>query len=86
VEVGAGAPPFGWEVLAASYEPESGGELAEWDVSDLEDGIYTIRLVLIDSVRGELTTFILVNVGENIRRNPTPVPTRTPDFDFGGGD
>jgi membrane peptidoglycan carboxypeptidase len=84
VEVGAGAPPFEWEVLASSLTPETGGELAEWDVSDLPDGIYTIRLVLVDADRGELTTFILVNVGENVRRNPTPVPTNTPDFDFGG--
>jgi hypothetical protein len=86
VEVGAGAPPFEWEVLASSFSPQPGGELAEWDVRDLPDGIYTIRVVLIDEQRGELTTFILVNVGENIRRNPTPEPTRTPDFDFGNDD
>jgi membrane peptidoglycan carboxypeptidase len=86
VEVGAGAPPFEWEVLASSLKPQPGGELAEWDVSDLPDGIYTIRVVLFDSERGELTTFILVNVGENIRRNPTPLPTNTPSFQFGDDD
>jgi hypothetical protein len=85
VEVGAGESPAEWETLVSSLEPQSGGELAEWDTRGLDDGLYTIRIVLVDSERGILITFVRVNVGENIRRNPTPEPTPTVDFDFGGG-
>jgi len=86
VEWGAGAAPTEWNLLAFEDDKESGGELAEWDVRDLEDGVYTIRLVLLDSERGELSVFVTVNVGENRRRSSTPVPTQTPsiEIDIGG--
>jgi membrane carboxypeptidase/penicillin-binding protein PbpC len=86
VEWGEGSQPEEWNVLVLEDDAESGGELAEWDVSDLEDGVYTIRLVLLDGERGELSTFVTVNVGENRRTSATPVPTPTPRFQFGGGD
>ena len=63
--VGAGAPPLEWDVLARSDDRRSRGELAEWDVSDLPDGIVH------DPARSDrLTsgvsspTFVLVNVGK----------------------
>jgi membrane peptidoglycan carboxypeptidase len=81
VEWGAGSQPSEWNVLVLEDDPESGGELAEWDVRELDDGVYTIRLVLLDSVQGTLYYPVTVNVGEN-RRSSTPVPTPTPSFSF----
>jgi membrane carboxypeptidase/penicillin-binding protein PbpC len=86
VEWGAGSQPEAWNVLVLEDDAESGGELAEWDVSDLDDGVYTIRLVLLDGERGELATFVTVNVGENRRTSATPAPTPTPRFQFGSGE
>jgi membrane peptidoglycan carboxypeptidase len=86
VEWGAGSSPTEWNLLVLEDEEESGGEMARWDVSDLDDGVYTIRLVMLDSERGELSVFVTVNVGENIRTSATPVPTPTPPFSFGDGD
>jgi len=86
LEWGAGAPPFEWTLLVRSTDRQPDGTLGEWDVRGLPEGIYTLRLVIEDSARGELSTFVLVNVGENIRRSATPQPRPTPAFDLDGGD
>ncbi len=86
LEWGVGTEPTEWNLLVFDDEPESGGDLAEWDVRDLADGAYKIRLVLLDEESGELTVFVNVNIGENIRTSGTPVPTPTPSFQFGDDD
>jgi membrane carboxypeptidase/penicillin-binding protein PbpC len=84
VEFGAGNPPLEWKLLARSEQRQPGGGLALWNLAGLPEGTYTLRVVLEDKVRGELSTFVTVTVGEggDIRRNPTPPPTATPVFDL----
>jgi membrane peptidoglycan carboxypeptidase len=77
LEYGLGAPPLEWKLIERSDDKVTGGELGEWDIDDLPDGEYTLRLVVEDAERGELSTFVIVYVGENVRRVParsTPTP------------
>jgi len=83
LEFGAGNPPVAWTLLLRSEERQPGGGLGLWKIEDLPDGQYTLRLVLEDAERGELSTFVVINIGENIRRGPTPQPSPTPILDFG---
>lgn len=83
LEYGAGNPPLEWNVIMRSETKQTDGGLGFWNTDGLPDGLYTLRLVVEDAVRGELSTFVVVTVGENIRRSPSPTPT--PDI-FGGGD
>jgi membrane peptidoglycan carboxypeptidase len=85
IEFGAGNPPLEWTLLLRSETKQAGGGLGLWNVSALPEGVYTLRLVLEDSVRGELSTFITVNVGENIRRSPSPTPQADNDDDDDNG-
>ncbi len=50
--------------------------------------IYTLRLVLEDKNRGELSTYVVVSIGEggNIRVSPTFTPTPPPLINIGGDD
>jgi membrane peptidoglycan carboxypeptidase len=62
VEVGEGSAPSEWSTIIRSESPQSSGGLALWNTSNVEDGTYTIRLVLEDRVRGDLSTFVTVRV------------------------
>lgn len=84
LEFGLGNPPVTWTVLLRSETKQPGGGLGLWNTDGLEDGIYTLRLVLEDSARGELSTFVTVTVGAgDIRRSPSPTPRPSPIVDFG---
>lgn len=75
LEYGAGNPPFGWDLITRSEEPQPDGELGQWDTSDLPDGEYSLRLVLEDRTRGELSTYVVIRIGNgNIRPEPTETP------------
>ncbi len=81
LEFGAGNPPVEWTLLLRSETPQPGGGLGIWNVRDLPPGTYTLRLVIEDRDRGELSTFVVVNIGENIRGSPTAGPRATPTPD-----
>jgi len=82
LEYGAGASPAAWTVIQESTAPVSDAVLGSWNTSSLAAGTYTLRLVVRDRGRGELSTITTVSVGR--RGSPTPVssprplPTSTP--------
>ncbi len=95
LEFGAGDPPVAWTLLLRSETPQPNGGLGLWNTDGLEDGTYTLRLVIEDRVRGELSTFVVVRIGsgrgndgdvdeDGIRRSPSPLPEPTPLLDFDG--
>ncbi len=84
VEYGLGSPPAAWTLLLRSETKQPGGGLALWNTDGLPDGNYTLRVVLEDSVRGELSTFVTVIIGKgDTRVSSTPLPKPTPIVDFG---
>ena len=87
LEFGAGNPPLEWKPIFRSTTKQTGGGLGFWDTTGLPDGLYTVRLVVEDSVRGELSTFVVVSIGTggNVRTSPTPAPSPTPIINLGGG-
>ncbi len=86
VEYGLGNPPLEWKMIVRSETPQPSGGLALWNLAGLPDGTYTLRVVVEDKVRGELSNFIVVTVGKGGSKTPTPgPPTPTPTLDFAGG-
>lgn len=49
IEVGAGIDPKEWKQITLSHTSVTHGTLATWDTSDWADGVYTIRLVVVDT-------------------------------------
>jgi subtilisin family serine protease len=45
LEYGAGTAPASWTQITSSSAPVSAGVLASWDLSNVSDGTYTLRLV-----------------------------------------
>ena len=54
--------PNDWTLITSSAEAVEDGTLAIWDTSGLAPGTYTIQLVLVDELLGELTTEVQVEV------------------------
>lgn len=54
VEVGTGADPAAWTLLAAGTAAVSGGTLAQWNATQVEDGLYSVRLSALEN-SGALT-------------------------------
>jgi membrane peptidoglycan carboxypeptidase len=80
-------PPLAWTLINRSETRQPGGGLGFWNTAGLPDGTYTVRLVLEDKDRGELSTFITVRIGSGAstpvtgpRGAPTPKPSPTPRF------
>ncbi len=49
VEFGVGENPIGWSVVTALHDsPVAGGLLDVWDTTFIEDGVYKVRLVVVD--------------------------------------
>jgi membrane peptidoglycan carboxypeptidase len=95
LEFGAGDPPSGWTEILRSETPQPGGGLGLWNTDGIAPGVYRLRVVLEDSVRGSLTTYVTITIsgdGDNDDddddddddpgTNPTPPPTATPVLDF----
>ena len=82
-----GNPPLEWKLIVRSETPQPGGGLALWNLAGLPDGTYTLRVVVEDKDRGELSNFIVVTVGQGRhRRLQRPGRRRpTPTLDFGDG-
>ena len=45
LEFGAGPSPVTWTQITSSATPISNGQLANWNISNLADGTYTVRLI-----------------------------------------
>jgi membrane peptidoglycan carboxypeptidase len=82
LEYGAGASPAAWTVIQESTTPVSDAVLGSWDTRGLAPGTYTLRLVVRDRGRGELSTITTVTVGRRETpkpvSSPRPLPTSTP--------
>ncbi|MGD0765764.1 MAG: hypothetical protein ABR978_05600, partial [Dehalococcoidia bacterium] len=79
LEYGAGASPTDWTVIQQSSTPVTDSTLGSWDTRGLSPGKYTLRLVVSDRTRGELTTLATVNVSIAAAATTTPKPkTATP--------
>jgi membrane peptidoglycan carboxypeptidase len=86
IEFGEGAPPLAWNLILRSEEQQDDGGLGLWNTDGLPDGVYTLRLVVEKADGTELSTFVVVNVGENVRRSPAPTPRPSPIIDIGDRD
>lgn len=74
VEYGAGSSPMAWMSISAPIgNVVERGLLTLWDTRTLENGVYTLRLVVYDRRGNNLEDRALVQV-----TNPTPTPTQTP--------
>ena len=45
LEFGVGPSPVSWTQITSSGTPISNGQLATWNISNLADGTYTVRLI-----------------------------------------
>jgi len=80
VEYGVGPAPIGWGVVSeARYEPVHDGILARWRTQRLDDGLYSLRVVVFDHQGHGVEARVQVVVN-NAPAIPTfaPLPTRTP--------
>ncbi|MBC7265271.1 MAG: PBP1A family penicillin-binding protein [Chloroflexi bacterium] len=75
VEYGIGQSPLGWALVGdPGYTPVEGGLLINWDTRRLKNGIYSLRVSVLDHHGNRITSApIWVNVS-----NPTPTPTQSP--------
>jgi 1A family penicillin-binding protein len=74
VEYGIGPSPIGWgPVGGPAYEPVHNGLLARWQTGQLENGLYSLRVVVFDQYgqSAEARTQVMVH-------NPPSAPTSTP--------
>jgi len=84
LEYQSDADPATWVLITSSDVPVIDGLLGSWDTVILPPGSYTLRLVVVDRQRGEVSTSVQVQLG-----TPTPAtvppPTATPVDQRGGG-
>jgi 1A family penicillin-binding protein len=74
VEYGIGPDPIGWGVVAGPRaEPVRNGLLARWRTRALENGLYSLRVVVYDHQGQSQEARVQVVVD-----NPPPTPTSTP--------
>jgi membrane carboxypeptidase/penicillin-binding protein PbpC len=91
LEYGEGSIPARWTAIKRSAQPVTDGVLGVLDTSQLEPGVYTIRLVVQDETRGLLIDTVAVRVGTAATPtpaegeegpppagSPTPTPTLPP--------
>jgi membrane peptidoglycan carboxypeptidase len=71
-----------WALIAQTGQPVDNGTLGVWDTSDLTPGIYTLRLTVVDTGAGEISTRIDVLV---LAPGDTDDTEPTPEEDGGGG-
>ena len=76
LEYGAGAAPASWTQIVQRSTEVSSGTLGSWNTAGLEPGTYTLRLVVVDRQRGQLSATVTVNVSG--APAPTPTPPLTP--------
>lgn len=76
LEYGAGAAPDSWTQITSRSSEVTSGTLGTWNTAGLAPGPYTLRLVVNDRQRGQLTATVTVNVVAPPA--PTPTPPLTP--------
>ena len=85
LDLGVGNAPTSWVTINSGNAAIVDASLGLWDTSGLLPGAYTLRLVVKDKTRGELTTLAAVTVSAGAKPAATPdprstrMPTRTPD-------
>ncbi|MDD3732802.1 MAG: S8 family serine peptidase, partial [candidate division Zixibacteria bacterium] len=62
IDFGAGSKPTTWSVITESSVPVNNDELAYWDVNNVSDGLYTLRLQVFSNSRLEDSTSVRVYV------------------------
>ena len=62
IEVGVGLQPESWETIRRDNLPSLNGTLGFWDSTAVDDGIYTIRLVVRDQQLGTTVASVVVSV------------------------
>ncbi len=77
LEFGIGENPNAWTKLAESDHQVEDDTLAEWDVSQIPNGIVTLRLTLIGE-KAEIKKKIRLNLNAPTPTAPTETPTSTP--------
>jgi 1A family penicillin-binding protein len=79
VEYGVGPDPIGWgNVTEPRSEPVEDGLLARWRTRRLENGIYSLRVVVFDQQGHSAESTVQVVVNNPPPSTPTPLPTETP--------
>jgi membrane peptidoglycan carboxypeptidase len=76
LEYGAGESPSTWVRITESDDEEDSGSLGRWNTTNLEDGVYTLRLIVDDRTRGNISASVTVRVGRSA--SPTLAPSATP--------
>ena len=62
IEVGVGLQPESWETIRRDNLPSITGPLGFWDSTAVDDGIYTIRLIVRDQQLGTAVASVVVSV------------------------
>ena len=68
LEVGAGLAPQEWTRLARSTIPQFNSRLARWDTTAAPDGVYTLRVTVLDRRLGTTEVRLIVAVKNEIDR------------------
>ncbi len=77
-QFGVGDNPQGWGWISGPHLAQvRDGWLAEWDTTQLEAGLYTLRITAFDREQHRVEARVLVVVA-NPTETPTPTPTQTP--------
>ena len=79
VEYGVGPDPIGWGIVAEPQaEPVQDGLLARWRTRMLENGVYSLRVVVFDRQGNSAESRVQVVVNNPPPPTSTPVPSETP--------
>ena len=79
VEYGVGPDPIGWgSVAEPQAEPVQDGLLARWRTRMLENGVYSLRVVVFDRQGNSAESRVQVVVNNPPPPTSTPVPSETP--------
>ena len=77
-EVGKGLAPASFAPVDSRSAPVLNATIATWNTATVEDGAYTLRVLLTDSLHGTATAqFTVVVRNKALGATPTPTPTPT---------
>jgi subtilisin family serine protease len=74
LEYGIGSNPSSWTQITLSLTPVSEGQLALWDVSQLSDGAYTLRLTAQNNLGGTFEDRLPVRIDNIVITEPAYDP------------
>ena len=73
-EIGAGLSPTSWIPVDRKTTPVLNSTIASWNTAGVDDGAYTLRIVLTDSAFGDAVTEMTVVVRNKGSATATPTP------------